>query len=104
VEPLLVRALVPHEVLTNRTLARAGFDVASAGDEGSPGLRVRRDTDSVLVGWVPGSELDPAGREDAEFEGIRAVLWSALLAILTQAGHAVQVDRASGEVRIRRLA
>jgi hypothetical protein len=86
------------------TLTRAGFDVASAGDEGSPGLRVRRETDSVLVGWVPGSELDPAGREDAEFEGIRAALRSALLAILTQAGHAVQVDRASDEVRIRWLA
>ena len=86
------------------TLVCAGFDVASAGDEGSPGLRVRRETDSVMVGWVPGSELDPAGREDAEYEGIRAALRSALLAILTQAGHAVQVDRDSGEVRVRLLA
>lgn len=48
-----------------------------------------------------GAELDPAGREDAEFEGIRAALRSALLAILTQAGHAVHVDRESGEVRVR---
>lgn len=83
------------------TLAHAGFDVASTGDEGSPGLRVRRETDSVMVGWVPGSELDPAGREDAEFDGIRAALRSALLAILAQAGHAVQVDRDSDEVRVR---
>ncbi|GHB33809.1 hypothetical protein [Streptomyces chryseus] len=86
------------------TLARAGFDVASAGEDGSCGLRVRRETDSVMVGWVPASELDPSGREDAEFEGIRAALRSALLAILTQAGHGVQVDRASGEVRVRLLA
>ncbi len=86
------------------TLARAGFEVASARDEGSPGLRVRRETDSVMVVWVPGSELDPAGREDAEFEGIRAALRSALLAVLTQAGHAVQVDRVSGDVRVRLLA
>ncbi|GAA3917253.1 hypothetical protein GCM10023084_80290 [Streptomyces lacrimifluminis] len=56
------------------------------------------------MGWVPGIELDPAGRDDAEFEGIRAALRSALLAILTQAGHAVQVDRESGEVRVRLLA
>jgi hypothetical protein len=60
--------------------------------------------DSVMVGWVPGSELDPAGRENADFEGIRAALRSALLAILTQAGHAVQVDRRSGEVRVSRPA
>ncbi|WP_189152274.1 hypothetical protein [Streptomyces lacrimifluminis] len=53
---------------------------------------------------MPGIELDPAGRDDAEFEGIRAALRSALLAILTQAGHAVQVDRESGEVRVRLLA
>ncbi|WP_073906915.1 hypothetical protein [Streptomyces sp. CB00455] len=86
------------------TLARAGFDVASASEEGSPGLRVRRDADSVMVGWVPGSELDPAGRHDADFEGICAALRSALLAILTQAGHAVQVDRDSGEVRVGLLA
>jgi hypothetical protein len=85
-------------------LARAGFDVASADDEGSPGLRVRRETDSVLVGWAPGRELDPAGREYAEFEGIRAALRSALLAILMQAGRAVQVDRETGEVRVRLLA
>jgi hypothetical protein len=82
------------------TLARAGFDIASAGEEGSPGLRVRPAEGSVMVGWVPSSELDPAGRKDAEFEGIRAALQSALLAILTQAGHAVQVDRESGEVRV----
>ncbi|WP_328407478.1 hypothetical protein OG542_01490 [Streptomyces violaceus] len=86
------------------TLARAGFDVASAGVEGSPGLRVRRETDSVRVGWAAGSELDPTGRDDAEFEGMRAALRSALLAILTQAGHAVQVDRESGEVQVRLLA
>ncbi|MFD3939827.1 hypothetical protein ACFWSF_33050 [Streptomyces sp. NPDC058611] len=86
------------------TLARAGFDVASAGEQGSPGLRVRRGTDSVMVGWVPGSELGLRGRQDAEFEGIRAALRSALLAILTQAGHAVHVDRDSGEVRVRLLA
>ncbi|MEU0205985.1 hypothetical protein [Streptomyces canus] len=85
------------------TLARAGFDVASASDGGSSGLRVRRETDSVMVGWVAGRELDPAGREDAEFEGIRAALRSALLAILPQAGHAVQLDRESGEVRVRLL-
>lgn len=87
-----------------RTLARAGFDVASAGGESGTGLRVRRTADAVMVGWVPDSELDPAGREDAEYEGIRAALRSALLAILTQAGHAVQVNRDSGEVRVRLLA
>ncbi|MFF0000584.1 hypothetical protein [Streptomyces avermitilis] len=86
------------------TLARAGLDVASAGDEGSPGLRVRRETDSVLLGWVPGSGLDPAGREDADFKSIHAALRSAVLAILVQAGHAVQVDRESGEVQVRLLA
>jgi hypothetical protein len=53
-----------------------------------------------MEGWVPGSELDPAGREDAEHEGIRAAPRSVLLAILTQAGHAAQVDRESGEVRV----
>lgn len=65
-----------------RTLARAGFDVAAAGDDDSPGLRVRQETDSVRVAWVPGSDLDPAGRQDAEYEGIRAALRHALLAIL----------------------
>lgn len=44
-----------------RTLARAGFDVAAVGDDDSPGLRVRQETDSVRVGWVPSSDLDPAG-------------------------------------------
>ncbi|MFH9657455.1 hypothetical protein ACH4NF_03865 [Streptomyces sp. NPDC017248] len=82
------------------TLTGAGFDVASAGEEDSSGLRVRRETDSVTVGWVPDSALDPASREDAGFEGIRAALRSALLAVLAQAGHAVQVDHDSGEVRV----
>ncbi|GGU11717.1 hypothetical protein [Streptomyces lateritius] len=86
------------------TLARAGFDVASAADEGSPGLRVRGETDSVMVGWVTGSELHPESRAGAEYEGFRAALRSALLAILTQAGYAVQMDRETGDVRVRLLA
>ncbi|MEU7068117.1 hypothetical protein [Streptomyces sp. NPDC046161] len=84
-------------------LARAGFDVASAGKDGGVGLRVRRETDSVRVGWVPASELDPVNREDTEFEGIRAALRSALLAVLAQAGYAVLVDRESGDVKVRLL-
>ncbi|MFD5714100.1 hypothetical protein ACFWHW_27635 [Streptomyces pharetrae] len=65
------------------------------------GLRVRQEPDAVVVGWVPADQLDPAGRMDAEYEGIRTALRQALLEILTQAGFSVQADRSSGEVRVR---
>ncbi|MGI5485159.1 hypothetical protein [Streptomyces lavendofoliae] len=84
------------------TLARAGFSITSVLTEGEgTGLRVRQATDAVVVTWVAGSVLDPAGRQDADYEGIRAALRHALVEILTQAGHAVQVDRATGEVRVQ---
>ncbi|MEU8030796.1 hypothetical protein AB0C13_19460 [Streptomyces sp. NPDC049099] len=83
------------------TLARAGFDVASASAAEGTGLKVRQEQDAVVVGWLPSPELDPVGRQVAEYEGIRAALRQALLEILTQAGYAVQADRHSGEVRIK---
>ncbi|MFF7234581.1 hypothetical protein [Streptomyces sioyaensis] len=81
------------------TLARAGFDVHPAGDGEAAGLRLRREADAVMVGWRPGGR-----RRNAEYEGIRSALRHALLAILTQAGHAVQVDGESGDVQVRRPA
>ncbi|MGW2639017.1 hypothetical protein [Streptomyces sp. NPDC001348] len=84
-----------------RTLARAGFDIASASATEGTGLRVRRELDAVIVGWAPADELDPAGRADTEYEGMRAALRHALLETLTRAGFAVQADRSSGEVRVR---
>ncbi|AIS02213.1 hypothetical protein [Streptomyces glaucescens] len=83
-----------------QTLSRAGFDIASASAEEGAGLRVRKESGAVIVGWVPADQLDPAGRMDAEYEGIRTALRQALLEILTQAGFAVQADRSSGEVRV----
>jgi hypothetical protein len=83
-----------------RTLARAGFDIASVNAGEGTGLRVHREPDAVIVRWVPGQELDPAGRQDAEYEGIRGALRQALWEILTQAGYAVRADHPSGEVRV----
>ncbi|MFD5711412.1 hypothetical protein ACFWHW_13610 [Streptomyces pharetrae] len=83
-----------------QTLSRAGFDIASASAEEGAGLRVRQEPDAVVVGWVPADQLDPAGRMDAEYEGIRTALRQALLEILTQAGFSAQADRSSGEVRV----
>ncbi|MET8578900.1 hypothetical protein [Streptomyces sp. NPDC005012] len=83
-----------------RTLASAGFDVASVSAEERAGLRVREERGAVVVGWVPAAELDPAGRPDAEYEGIRAALRQALLEILVGAGHNVEVDLVHGEVRV----
>lgn len=83
-----------------RTLARVGFDIASVNADEGTGLRVRREPGAVIVGWMPGQELDPAGRRDAEYEGIRGALRKALWEILTQAGYTVQIDRPSGEVRV----
>ncbi|MGW2492422.1 hypothetical protein ACWCV9_35165 [Streptomyces sp. NPDC001606] len=82
------------------TLARAGFDVASVSAQDGTGLRVRQEADAVTVRWVPAAQLDPVGRPDAEFEGIRAVLRQALLEILTQAGYVAQADPSRGEVRV----
>ncbi|MEW2400007.1 hypothetical protein [Streptomyces sp. NPDC046862] len=83
-----------------QTLAHAGFDIASTNADDRTGLRVHREPDAVSVGWVPTGELDPAGRRDADYEGIRTALRQALLEILTQAGYAVQADRSNGEVRV----
>ncbi|MEU2559863.1 hypothetical protein ABZ626_11090 [Streptomyces longispororuber] len=55
----------------------------------------------MTVSWVAAQELDPAGRADAEFGGIRAALRQALLEILTQAGFQAQADPSKGEVRVR---
>jgi hypothetical protein len=84
-----------------QTLSRAGFDIASVNAEEDAGLRVRQEPDAVVVGWVPADQLDPAGRMDAEYEGIRTALRQALLEILTQAGFSVQADRSNGEVRVQ---
>lgn len=83
------------------TLSRAGFDVALVSAEDGPGLRVRQEPGAVVVGWVPASELDPAGRSDAEYEGIRAALCHALRETLAAAGHTVETDLVCGEVRVR---
>lgn len=82
-----------------QTLARAGFDLHPAGDGEAAGLRVCRVADAVTVGWQPGG-----GQRNAEYGAIRSALRRAVLAILTQAGHAVQVDRESGDVQVRRPA
>ncbi|MFF3166818.1 hypothetical protein [Streptomyces sp. NPDC003273] len=86
------------ELLANvcRTLVRAGFDLASSGDAGN-GLRVRCRADAVVAAGPA-----PAHRA-AEHEGMRMALRHALTVILTQTGHAVQVDPGSGEVQVRRL-
>jgi hypothetical protein len=83
-----------------RSLARAGFDIATADAEEGTGLRVRQEQEAVVVGWVPAAELDPAGRADAEYEGIRAALRQALMETLTRAGHAVETDASRGEIRV----
>ncbi len=85
-----------------RTLTRAGFDIASARSGQATGLRVGQEHGTVTVSWIPADELDPAGRVDAEYEGIRTALRRALQEILTQAGYAVVVDRTRGHVRVRR--
>ncbi|MFE5220264.1 MULTISPECIES: hypothetical protein [unclassified Streptomyces] len=82
------------------TLARSGLDVASVGDGDGTGLRVRQEAEAVAVGWVPTAELDPVGRPDADFEGIRSALRQALLEILSQVGYVVQADPPRGEVRV----
>jgi hypothetical protein len=79
---------------------RTGFDIASASAEEGAGLRVRQEPDAVVVGWVPADQLEPAGRRDAAYEGIRAALRQALLDILTQAGFFVLADRSIGEMRV----
>ncbi|WP_180219676.1 hypothetical protein [Streptomyces sp. UH6] len=86
-----------------QTLTRAGFDIASASTGQATGLRVGREQDVVIVSWVPADELDPAGRTDASYEGIRTALRRALQEILTQAGYAVEVDRTGGHVRVSRV-
>ncbi|AUH39105.1 hypothetical protein [Streptomyces sp. CMB-StM0423] len=93
----------PHLLLDEvcRLLAAAGFDVTAGGGEGAAGLHVRRDVDAVVVRWEPGAALDPAGRGHSEPDGIRAALRYALLATLTQAGHAVHVDHDSDDVHVR---
>ncbi|NYV73317.1 hypothetical protein [Streptomyces sp. UH6] len=85
-----------------QTLARAGFDIASASAGQATGLRVGREQDAVIVSWVPADELDPAGRTDASYEGIRSALQRALQEILTQAGYGVEADRTAGYVRVSR--
>ncbi|MGW1987889.1 hypothetical protein ACWCPJ_36480 [Streptomyces collinus] len=84
-----------------RTLVRAGFDLAAAGADGD-GLRVRRRADAVVVTWEPAPGPALAHRA-TEHEGMRMALRHALTVILTQTGHAVQADPASGEVQVRRL-
>ncbi|MFJ6722380.1 hypothetical protein [Streptomyces sp. NPDC091259] len=85
----------------SRTLTRAGFDLASS-QRSAPGLRVRRKADAVVVTWDPGNELDPGGHmHDGDLEGLRSALRHALLAILTQTGHALRVDPQTGEVEVR---
>ncbi|MFF4845577.1 hypothetical protein [Streptomyces collinus] len=83
-----------------RTLERAGFDLASP-ERGSDGLRVRREADAVVVTWEPGSQLDPGHLHPSEHEGMRSALQHALTAILAQTGHAVRIDRETGEVQVR---
>ncbi|MER7958158.1 hypothetical protein [Streptomyces sp. NPDC096030] len=85
-----------------QTLERAGFDLASSAKHAG-GLRVRWKADAVVVTWEPGSGLDPAGRRGMEHGGMRSALRHALIATLAQAGHAVQVDRETGEVQVRLL-
>ncbi|QYX75698.1 hypothetical protein [Streptomyces akebiae] len=80
-----------------QTLARAGFDIASAQSGEGTGLRIRQEGDFVVVSWVPSSELDPVNRQDAEYEGIRAALRQALTEILTQAGYVAQPNEDSTE-------
>jgi hypothetical protein len=84
-----------------RTLAGAGFDIVSASTRQGTGLRVSPNHDAVTVTWLP-EALDPAGRANADYEGIRAALRRALLEVLTQAGYAVQADGAGGEVWVTR--
>lgn len=84
------------------TLVRAGFDIASSRNGQETGLRVSQEQDVVIVSWIPADELDPAGRVDAEYAGIRSALRRALEEILTQAGYTVAVDRARRHVRVRR--
>ncbi|MET8453825.1 hypothetical protein [Streptomyces sp. NPDC005209] len=85
-----------------RTLVRAGFDLASS-EKDADGLRVRREADAVVVTWEPGSGLDPGGLHHSDHEGMRSALRHALTLILAQTGHAVRVDRDTGEVQVRPL-
>ncbi|MFG2794868.1 hypothetical protein [Streptomyces sp. NPDC048419] len=78
-----------------RALERAGFD--SAPDAG--GLRLRRRTDAVVVAWEPGAGLGAAGQPG--HEAMRTALLHALLAVLGQAGYAVQAGGETGEVQVR---
>ncbi|WP_407563398.1 hypothetical protein [Streptomyces sp. 184] len=96
----------PHLLLDEvcRILTAAGFDVTTGDRISAAGLHVRHNVDAVVVRWEPGAELDPAGRGHNEHDGIRAALRYALLATLTQAGHAVHVDDDSDDVHVRRPA
>jgi hypothetical protein len=85
-----------------QTLARAGFDIASARTGQGTGLRVNREQDAVIVSWIPADELDPAGRADASYEGLRTALGRALQEILTQAGYAVEANRTREHMRVTR--
>ncbi|MEV6398465.1 hypothetical protein AB0M39_27425 [Streptomyces sp. NPDC051907] len=94
---------VPPEMLfasVCRTLEHAGFDVRSATSVDGTGLWVRQEACAVVVGWIP-AQLDPAGRLNAEYHGIRSALRQALLAILTQAGFEARAKSESGEVWVR---
>ncbi|MFJ3720844.1 hypothetical protein [Streptomyces sp. NPDC090057] len=65
-------------------------------EDGSVALDVDGTADAVIVGWELGKDLDPAGRSVLEFEGIRAALHHALVAVLTH-----QTDTATGAVQVR---
>ncbi|WP_251091481.1 hypothetical protein [Streptomyces sp. Caat 7-52] len=84
-----------------RTLERAGFDLALS-DTAEDGLRVRREADAVVVTWEPVPGAGPA-HHATDHEGMRLALRHALTVILTQTGHAVRVDAATGEVQVRSL-